>query len=91
MISKRDPQNEKEINELEIKLNKGLFGWVRNTSIMNALITLFSKDKGAFLERRRLLSLYSTLWGVRKWNDVTSQNMQIKNKEVIESADKHIK
>ena len=41
LVVSDDPKNESEVLELESKLNKGLLGWVKNTSIMNALITLF--------------------------------------------------
>jgi len=93
-LKKRNNPNESEsIRKFEKRLSKGLLmNYNKNKQSKFKLICdLFLKDHCEYLEKRRLLSLFQSIWGTNnEWNVVSKQTIGKKPGELMESAEKHL-
>ena len=72
-----------EIKKIEIRLKRGLLSCANRDSKFRRIYELFIRDRAEYLEKRRLLSLYQTLWGSQEWNVVDRNNISREPKETI--------
>jgi len=72
--------------KLKSKLNKGLLAISNKNSKFRRIQELFLKDKCSFLEKRRLLSLYQSIWGTYEWNHVLKENVDRSSKDTIDKV-----
>lgn len=75
-----------DVNKIKDRLNKGILGWSNKQSKFRKIMELFCKDKWAFLEKRRLLSLYQWIWGSSEWNQVQKDNVERSSKDTIDKV-----
>ena len=70
LMKQNDYVETEETKKIKQRLNKGLLGSSNKLSKFRKILELFWKDRWAYLEKRRLLSLYQSIWGTSEWNQV---------------------
>lgn len=84
---RNNAEDQDEIKKIEQRLQRGLFCCSNRNSKFRKIFELFSRDHAEYLEKRRLLSLYSTLWGNEDWNIVDRNNISRPPKDTIAKVD----
>ncbi|CAI2384386.1 unnamed protein product [Moneuplotes crassus] len=77
------------VKQYEFRLSKGLLTNFNKDpqSKFKMIVDLYGKDRGQFLEKRRLLSLFQTVWGAEHhWNKVSRETINRTPLELMEAA-----
>lgn len=83
---RNNPNEIEDSKKIEYRLKRGLLVNTNKSSKFRKIFELFQKDKGTFLEKRRLLSMYQVIWGTGNWNVVNKENIEKSSKEVVKKA-----